>query len=267
MKKLWKRITSFLRGLRDFYSYEYDGYLFQSDKAYLLLGALLVCLISIVATSWIMYFSYQKNDEEYEKGLYDFLNTAAAYTANLTDDEYQMVAEELRHQLAFTNFNADNDIEMYMKYIANTAESCPLDQEHYPYKYYLVMTNNGEMEPIDCWAEEISDDEVVSFGALWDEVNETSVRFLYYPNKRETEIAISAGRGTVSAHKMKQTFCDECIRKLFDVFEETVLEELVIFDSKSGELYPIREMDMEIDGHIIEICLDEQWNYTIRVNG
>ena len=87
MKKLWKRITSFLRGLRDFYSYEYDGYLSQSDKAYLLLGALLVCLISIVATSWIMYFSYQKNDEEYEKGLYDFLNTAAAYTANLTDDE------------------------------------------------------------------------------------------------------------------------------------------------------------------------------------
>lgn len=52
-----------------------------------------------------------------------------------------------------------------------------------------------------------------------------------------------------------------------DVFEETVLEELVIFDSKSGELYPIGEMDMEIDGHIIEICLDEQWNYTIKVNG
>lgn len=266
MKKLWKKLKSICWNLRDYFSDYDDGYLTNSDKQWLLIGALIICVFTTLCTSWIMNGVYKQNNALYEQGLYDFLNAVATYTANLTDKEYEAVAEELRHQLAFTEFDADNDIEMYMKYIANTSEQCPLDQQSYPYRYYLVMTNNGEIQPIDYWSSEAADDnDVVELGSLWDEVSEARVSILYFPNKKTADISICSERGTVSAHKMKQIFCDDCIRNLFDMFEDTYMEELFIFDSETDIVYPIKECILNLDGYTLKIAPNESDGYSMNL--
>lgn len=227
-------------------------------------GALMICLITILCTAWIMNGAYKRNNSQYEQELYDFLNTLATYTATLTDEEYEAVTEELRHQLAFTDFDTDNDIEMYMKYIVNTSGKCPLDQEDYPYRYYLVMTNNGEIQPLDYWSgDEPAAYDVVEMGSLWDEVSETRVSILYYPNKKEADISVCSEKGTVSGHKMKQTFCDDCIRDLFGMFEDTYVEELFIFDSDADTIYPIKECALKLDGFVIDITCGESNGYSL----
>lgn len=263
MKRIYNCLRDLWEEIRENYD---DGYLTRSDKKWLFWGALMIVICTMLIYSLIVRWTFHENEKQYEKGLHDFLNTIAVYAANLTDEEFDAVTEELREQLAFTDLDADNDIEMYLKYIANTSESCPLEQENYPYRYYLVCTNNGEMKPIDYWqAESTEEGSVVELEHMWDEVSETSVSMLTFPNDKETDIGISTGRGTVSAHRMKQVFCDECIARLFDLFEETHLEEFFLFDSKTGDLYPIIESMLELDGYTLEIVAREKSGYDLKL--
>lgn len=268
MKKLWSRIRCWWECFLDKQRFEDEEYLTKADKRYLLYWAFMICICTIAATAFVMNAGYKRSEEQYEKELYDFLNTAAAYVASATEDEYEKIAEDLRDDLMLTQFNTENDIEMYMKYIVNTSSQCPLDQEDNSYRFYLVMTNHGTMQPLDKFLNESESDtehSYIQMGNIWDEISETGANILYHPSECHTEIIIIPGRGVVSAHRMKTVYCDDCIRMLFDIFEDTYMEEIFIFDSYTHEAYPISESVLALDEYSIAVEMDEDHNYNVTL--
>lgn len=269
MKALWYRIKEAWLSYWEDDSYN-DGvkHLSKSDKRWLIYGALMICLFSTAVTALIMNASYARYNDQYEKELYDFLNTVATYVGTATDDEYDEIATELRDELVFTQFNLDNDIEMYMKYIINTSNQCPLDLENYSSRYYLVMTNNGNIQPIDNFG--VGEDAESEYGYLeinhmWDEISETSISIMSFPDDKSTDISIRPNRGVVSAYRMKTIFCDDCIREIFTMNEDTCLGEVFIFDSESHILYPIKESTLELDSYTFTIAHNQSGGYNMKL--
>lgn len=246
MKRLLNRIKFAWLSYWEDDEYDRDKkHLSKADKRWLLWGATMICLLTMLGTSLLWTFVFQsKTNDQYEKELTDVLNIVATYISTATDDEYKEIAEQIRDEFVFTQFNPDNDIEMYMKYIPNTSEHCPLDRESYPAQYYVVLTNTGSTVQLDVFDK--TEDPDAEYGTMqmnsgWDEISETSVAVACFPDDKSADVSITSDRGVVSAHRMKSIFCDDCIREIFAVFEETYMEEVFIFDSTNHVLYPLKE--------------------------
>ena len=249
MKKVWDRLGVDRPDLWEEDELDIDKeHLSRQDKRALLYGGFMVgfaafwlFLIGVVAVKiW--------TDHQNQKDMEDLLGTVATYMATATDDEYEEIAQSIRHDLVYSQYG--QDIENLIRYIPNTADGCCLER-CFPGRVHLVFLNTGEAygleifdetEPIESQRERGGT--MTIFG--YDEISEAHLMVVSNPNTDSATASIDRGRGVVSAHKMKTHFCDDCIREILTTVEDEFIDEAIIYDAEEKTFYPVTEGDLQI---------------------
>ena len=243
-------------------------HLSSSDKRWLLywnflsgVGVLaIVVLVMGINTLWVQH----QNNMDVEKTL----NTIATYMASATKDEYEDIAQSIRHDLVFSEYG--KDIENFIQYIPNTAETCHICMESYPAQAVLVCANTGEFYSLDLYDIGESPDNssrggtIMNFG--YDEVSQTHIHISKSPGQQTGYAGIDRGRGIVSVHRMKTLFCDDCIREILETVEHQLIEEFFIYDTEERQFYPIDDgTTIQIGDYSLEIEYKNS-DYKIMIN-
>lgn len=168
------------------------------------------------------------------------VNTIAAYVASATDDEYDKISWQLRHDLVYSDFGQNKD--NFVRYIPNTSGLCPTCNTNDWAQAFLVCTNTGEFYEMDVYVDGFLPD--THYGAVhmtngYDEISQTALSTTRIPDRKRTTIELRRKRGIVSIHKMKTLFCDDCIHNILTTTENAPIGEFVIFDSGKKKFYPI----------------------------
>lgn len=250
MKRIWEKVKTAWWEFWGIYEDDDDciQHLSRSDKINIWFGSFIMCMLTVAICVLSIGINNIRNNRQYERDVENTLNAIATYLATATEDEYDEIAQTIRHDLIFSEFNSD--IENFIQYIPNTTESCPTCWESYPSGAFLVSVNTGEIYSLDIYPDDESLNEStggmrMSFG--YDEISEASIHVITYTGTTEGYAEIYRGRRIVSAHKMKSVFCDDCIRKILEVIDGQLLEEVVLFDTEQRTFYPIK------DGETIQI--------------
>ena len=135
MKKVWDRLGVDRPDLWEELDMD-EKHLSRQDKRALLYGGFMVgfaafwlFLIGVVAVKiW--------TDHQNQKDMEDLLGTVATYMATATDDEYEKIAQSIRHDLVYSQYG--QDIENLIHYIPNTADGCCLER-CFPGRVHLVF--------------------------------------------------------------------------------------------------------------------------------
>lgn len=83
-----------------------------SNKRWIVYWSGITCLCAIMITLLI--------ERHHDRQI---LNTIAAYIASATDDEYEKIAWNIRHDLVYSDFG--KNIDNFVRYIPNTSNDCP----------------------------------------------------------------------------------------------------------------------------------------------
>lgn len=244
MEKVWHKIKE--RWLQYWEDDEYDDskkHLSQSDKRSLWYGAFMMSMAILALSTLIIAISNIRVSRQNNADVEEALSMIAAYMASATKDEYDDIAQTIRHDLVFSEFG--EDIENAIQYIPNTSETCRTCMESYPAQVYLLSINTGELYGLDLYDKGENPDSgdyghtSMSFG--YDEVSEASVHVMKMPGSKTASVTVDRGRGIVSVHRMKSIFCDDCIREILNAIENQFVEEFVIFDAEKKAFYPIND--------------------------
>ncbi len=198
------------------------------------------------------------------KGLWK--NIVTSYVDSATEDEYDKIAQAIRHDLVFDKY--EKDMEKYIQYIPNTSEKCRACKGSYPAQSVLVSLNTGESYPLDLFgqgigAEDYQGNMLLTFG--YDEISQTSIHISKSPGESKGLAEIERGNGIVSIHRMKKLFCDDCIKAMLDAVENQPIGELVICDTESNVFYPVEdEAEVQIGQYALEMEYKNS-NYEISV--
>lgn len=266
MRRIWERLKAAWRWYwQDDQSDRDKNHLSQADKRFLLYGAFMICILTICVTSVLINQSNALANERNEKQITEMLNAIASYVASATDEEYEKVAKEIRHDFVFSTFH--NDIESFINYIPNTADVCQADHEDNASPISLLCLNTGERYPLDTLGQQKESDEIYSysrFHCAYDEVSETSVAILFSPDGKEASISFYRGSGVVSIQRMKEQFCDECIEDILKTVENKWMPEFVIFDSKAHVFHAVQEGTVSIGNCVLTTTLKDS-GYNIHL--
>lgn len=180
----------------------------------------------------------RRNDAAME----ELLNMVISYVESATEDEYDEIAQTIRHDLVFHKY--EKDIEKYIRYIPNTSEKCRACRGIYPAQAVLVSLNTGESYSLDLFEQGIEPEEyqgntLLTYG--YDEISQTGIHISKSPGENKGLAEIERGNGIVSIHRMKKLFCDDCIRAMLDTVEHQLIGELVICDTKKNTFYPLED--------------------------
>lgn len=242
MKKMWNKIKEIWW---DFWEVDVNDKaeerLNSSDRRWLLYWNFITCMgvaaffVIVVGVNNIR--ATRQNGRDVEEAM----SMIATYMATATKDEYDEIAQTIRHDLVFSEYG--KDIENFIQYIPNTAETCHTCMESYPAQALLVCANTGQFYSLDLYDIGESPDSssrggtIMNFG--YDEVSQTSVHITKSPDQKTGYAGIERGRGIVSVHRMKALFCDDCIRDILNTVEHQLIEEIFIFDTENRAFYPI----------------------------
>lgn len=242
MKRKWDNVKKTWWEFWGIYEDDDDSiqHLSRSDKLSIWYGSFIMCMVTVALCTLGIALSNIRSNHQYEKDVEDTLNMIATYFATATEDEYDEIAQSIRHDLVFSEYG--EDIETLIQYIPNTAASCPTCWESYPASAYLVCTNTGEIYSLDVF--EKGDDTDASYNGMrmtfgYDEISETSVHIAKHQDSRDGYAELCRERRIVSAHKMKSTFCDNCIRQILNTIDGQPVGEFVIFDADNNIFYPV----------------------------
>ena len=201
-----------------------------------------------------------------QKDMEEFLGTVVTYMATATDDEYEEIAQTIRHDLVYSQYG--EDVENLIRYIPNTADGCCLERG-LPERINLVFLNTGaaygleifdNAEPIENQRERGST--MITSG--YDEISEAHLMMMSNPNSGSATASIDRGRGIVSAHKMKTHFCDDCIREILTIVEDEFIDEAVIYDAEEKTFYPVTEGDLQIGDYAFHTYYEDD-SYEIEI--
>ena len=98
----------------------------------------------------------------------------------------------------------------------------------------------------------------------YDEISEASIHITKERGAGTGTADFNRGRGITSVHKMKEKFCDDCIRKILDTVENEAVGEAVIYDTVEKKFYPVTEGTMRIGDYEFQTGY-EQGNYEIQI--
>lgn len=217
-------------------------HLSHSDKRSIMYWNFITCACTVslvlLLTGANNFRISRKNYADMEK----IIKTVEAYMVSATKDEYEGIAQTIRRDLVFSEFG--EDIENYMDYIPNIAEKCITCEKDYPAQAFLVSLNTGEIYSLDIFEEEMDPYAYYSniqVASGYDEVSQTSFQIYKNLGGKSGFVDLKRGRGIVSLHRMKQLFCDECIKKILHTVEGQITEEVVIFDATEKIFYPIND--------------------------
>lgn len=265
MRNIWKAIK---KAWQDYWTDDESDdtkmHLSQSDKRILFYGAFMICFSAIAFSSIVVAFNNLRVSHENEKDMEQLMGMVSAYMASATKDEYDEIAEQIRHDLIINEFS--NDPENFVKYIPNTANPCCLEGG-FAEQVYLLCTNNASIYELGLFAEETDDDNdghiSVSFG--FDEISETRIRMEKIAGEKSGTANIEPGRGILSVHRMKTLFCDDCIGKILSAVKKQIVEKFVIFDAEHKQFYPVEEGTIVIGDYELqtEYC-DGSYEITIK---
>ena len=219
------------RYLRDAFSWLDTG---------LMLNALLIMAITFVGCFGMMQWRYNKEIGELE----DMLYMISSFMATATEDEYQDIADELHHSLVKRTLTED-DLK-YLEYIPNTAENCPFEATDRAGGPYLVALNTGTFYDLAVYTEEYPLEDKGQYGPYtmdfgYDEVSLTNIFFDFDRDSGTATVELARKNGEISIHRLKDQFCDECIRDLAEILAHKSVMEFVIYDAATDTIYPIVE--------------------------
>lgn len=250
MKNVWRRVKEALQ-----------FYLTQEciiEVISLLIGVFVICCLTITVALFSMTILNNRGiakEAEYVKGIHAQI---AAYMASATEDEYDEIIQTIRHDLVFSEFGKEE--ENFIQYIPNTSENCPGCLEGYLAQACLTCTNTGEFYSLDIFEKGADTDvengcTIVNHG--YDEISGVNIHVTKQLDEKKGYAQIYRERGIVSMHKMKGTFCDDCIRDILKAVEGQPVEEVVIFDTNKKIFYPVKDgMDLQIGDYELRTAYD-----------
>ena len=264
---LWKKIR---KKWDDFWiGDEHDDskkHLSQSDKRSLLYGYFMIGSFTIALVLLLIKINNLRIDRKNTEDMEELTNIVTSYVDSATEDEYDKIAQAIRHDLVFDNY--EKDIEKYIRYIPNISEKCRACKGSYPAQSVLVSLNTGESYSLDLFEQGIEPEDyqgntLLTFG--YDEISQTSIHISKSPGENKGLAEIERGNGIVSIHRMKKLFCDDCIKAMLDVVENQPIGELVICDTESNVFYPVEdEAKVQIGEYALEMEYKNS-NYEISV--
>ncbi len=143
IKGLWRGIK---KRWEDFWiGDEYDDskkHLSQSDKCFLLYGNFMVGICIVAFVLLLIGVNNLRTDRKNTADMEEVINNITSYMESATSDEYDEIAQTVRHDLVFSNYG--EDIEKYIQYISNTSDVCRACKGSYPAQAVLVSLNTGE---------------------------------------------------------------------------------------------------------------------------
>jgi len=253
---LWKKIR---KKWDDFWiGDEHDDlkkHLSQSDKRFLLYGNFLLGICTVAFVVLLIGINNMRIDRKNSADMEELVNIVISYVESATKDEYDEIAQTIRHDLVFSEYG--EDIEKFIQYIPNTSGVCRACEGSYPAQAVLVSLNTGESYPLDLFEqgidpEDYKGNEVLTFG--YDEISQTSIHISKSPGENKGLTAIERGNGIVSIHRMKRLFCDDCIKAMLDTVENQPIEELVIYDTGKNDFYSVEdESTVQIGDYTLKI--------------
>lgn len=264
---LWKKIR---KKWDDFWiGDEHDNskkHLSQSDKRSLLYGYFMIGSFTIVLVLLLIKINNLRIDRKNTEDMEELTNIVTSYVDSATEDEYDKIAQAIRHDLVFNKY--ERDMEKYIQYIPNTSEKCRACKGSYPAQAVLVSLNTGESYSLDLFEQGIEleayqGNTLLTFG--YDEISQTSIHISKSPGENKGLAEIERGNGIVSIHKMKKLFCDDCIKAMLDAVENQPISELVICDTENNVFYPVEdEAKVQIGKYALEMEYKNS-NYEISV--
>lgn len=217
-------------------------HLSQTDKRFLLYGNFMLGICTVAFVVLLIGINNRRIDRKNSADMEELVNIVTSYVESATKDEYDEVAQTIRHDLVFSEYGEDT--EKFIQYIPNMSDVCHACKGSYPAQAVLVSLNTGESYPLDLFEqgidpEDYKGNEVLTFG--YDEISQTSIHITKSPGENEGTAEIEQGNGIVSIHRMKRLFCDDCIKAMLRVIENQAIEELVILDTEKDIFYPIED--------------------------
>ena len=108
---------------------------------------IMISILTIIVFLAAITFSNYRANRESAESLAQVMDAVNTYLATATEDEYEEIAETIRHDLVYSQYN--EDIENLIRYIPNTADGCCLERDGYLSRANLVFLNTGEMYGLD----------------------------------------------------------------------------------------------------------------------
>ena len=224
-----------------------------------------ICIVSFVVL--LIGINNVRIDRKNAADMEELVNMVTSYVESATKDEYDEIAQTIRHDLVFSEYGEDT--EKFIRYIPNTSDKCRACKGHYPAQAVLISLNTGESYSLDLFEQGINPEdyqgnEILTFG--YDEISQTSIHISKSPGENEGLAEIERGNGIVSIHRMKKLFCDDCIKAMLDKVENQPIEELVIYDTEKNAFYPVEdESKVQIGDHTLEIeCKDNGYEIDVK---
>ncbi|WP_289782924.1 hypothetical protein [uncultured Phocaeicola sp.] len=238
------------------------------DKRWLLYWNFMTCMGVLILFMIVIGINNIRVTRQNGKDVEEAISMIATYMASATKDEYDKIAQTIRHDLVFSEYG--EDIENFIQYIPNTAETCRICMESYPAQAVLVCANTGQFYSLDLYDIGESPDNssrggtIMNFG--YDEVSQTSVHITKSPDQKTGYAEIDRGRGIVSVHRMKALFCDDCIWDILNTVEHQLIEEFFIFDTEKRTFSPIDDSTtLQIGDYHLDIEYKDS-DYRIDIN-
>ena len=256
IRGLWKRIK---KNWDDFWiGDEYDDskkHLSLSDKRFILYGYFLIGTFTVAFVIFLIKMNDIRIDRRNDAAMEELLNMVTSYMESATEDEYEEIAQTIRHDLVFREY--EKDMEKYIRYIPNTSEKCRACKGSYPAQAVLVCLNTGESYSLDLFEQGIEPEDYqgntqLTFG--YDEISQTGIHISKSSGENKGLAEIEQGNGIVSIHRMKKLFCDDCIKSMLDTIENQFRGELAIYDTEKNVFYPVEEESkVRIGDYVLEI--------------
>ena len=211
---------------------------------YFFANLLILAFCLAILTADILITSHQDTQTVQE-----VVGMICTYLAAATDEEYSGITQSIRNDLIESGYG--EDIDMIIRFIPNTAEKCYLELDDTQERIFLVLMNTGETFCLDLLgdSENASSQESKNrtlIGSGYDGVSGAHVMAVRIPEIGSGYAKVENGSGTLSVLRMKTLFCDDCIRKVLEAIDGEPIKEMVLYDKKKKEFFPITEGNLQI---------------------
>lgn len=217
-------------------------HLSQTDKRFLLYGNFIIGAFTVALVLLLTGINNLQIDRKNTEDMEKVINMVTSYMASATADEYDEIAETIRHDLVLTG--QSENAEKYLPYIPNTSDICRACEGSYPAQAVLVSLNTGDSYSLDLFERGIETEDYkgstqLTFG--YDEISQSSIHISKSPGENRGTAEIEHGNRIVSIHRMKRLFCDHCIESMLESVQNQSITEIVILDTENDIFYPVED--------------------------
>lgn len=209
-----------------------------------------MCLCILFFAIYTLRSNYRINQETQQ--LQDMLSY---YISSATDEEYYDIARRIRHD-SILSANTKN----FIQYIPNRSMRCPASRYYYDYPVYILAVNTGELYALNTEPSQQSGSTYFKSG--YDDISQSTLSLIFEDEK--TYAVIKQNQDIISIHKMKKTFCDDCIEKIVAAIDNQPTTAFVIFVPQEQAIYPINSgLAINNDNYSLTVNYDLTEDYML----